>query len=115
MILRFYSLTLPITTITLFGIGSAFHMGALSWRLLKKNTALEIVKIVGLTSFLGATANSIAWRAFEGPALENSAALSSLADKYNFSIYDFAVAKKESHVKKLLEVLDSHHETLHSE
>jgi hypothetical protein len=35
------------------------------------------------------------------------------ADKYHFGIFDFALAKKETHVQKLLEVYDSHRERVH--
>ena len=35
------------------------------------------------------------------------------AKKYNFSIFDFALAKKETHVQKLLEVYDAHRENVH--
>ena len=35
------------------------------------------------------------------------------AEKYNFGVYDFALAKKETHVSKLMEVYDMHRENLH--
>ena len=35
------------------------------------------------------------------------------AKKYNFSLFDFALAKKETHVQKLLEVYDAHRENVH--
>lgn len=35
------------------------------------------------------------------------------ADKYHFGIFDFALAKKETHVQKLLEVYDANREVVH--
>lgn len=35
------------------------------------------------------------------------------ANKYRFGIFDFAIAKKETHVQKLLEVYDSNRENIH--
>lgn len=35
------------------------------------------------------------------------------ADKYRFGIFDFALARKETHVQKLLEVYDAQRENVH--
>ena len=34
------------------------------------------------------------------------------ARKYNFGVFDFALAKKETHVQKLLDVHDAHRESV---
>ena len=36
----------------------------------------------------------------------------SQANKYNFGVFDFAIAKKETHVQKLMEVYDVHRENV---
>lgn len=35
------------------------------------------------------------------------------AHKYNFGIFDFSLARKETHVQKLLDVYDAHRENVH--
>lgn len=84
---------------------------------------IKNLTIWGIVSGYSATiVNSALWRSYEGRVVESSHVINSLvqfafiqSEKYNFGIYDFALAKKESHVKKLLEVYDSQRKILHEE
>ena len=53
-------------------------------------------------------------RVYEGRFVESNDLINNLSQKYSFGIYDFSVAKKESHILQLLYTMDSPYGTLHS-
>ena len=62
-------------------------------------TALTwLVRITG-SLFFCSMANQIAHNYFEGYFVESDQALLVATAKYNYSLFDFAQAKKESHLK----------------
>ena len=53
-------------------------------------------------------------RVYEGRFVESNKVIDDLAKKYGFGIYDFSVAKKESHIMQMLYTMDFPYGTLHS-
>ena len=63
-----------------------------------QHVKIIIIKIV----LLALSASwSLSWILFEPHYVTSSKVVSELGKKYNFSIFDFALAKKEAHLKQL--------------
>lgn len=75
---------------------------------------LEIAKYLVLGGFLAPLVVAVHSRVYEGRFVESNPLIDSLSHKYNFGIYDFAVAKKESHIQQLMYTMDSPYDSLHS-
>lgn len=75
---------------------------------------VEVAKYLVLGGLIAPLAVLVHSRVYEGRFVESSPLIEELSAKYNFGIYDFSVAKKESHVLQLLYTMDSPYGTLHS-
>jgi hypothetical protein len=58
-----------------------------------------LVSVVGITSL--AFGVNLGNSVFEPRFVQNDKVLEELGRKYNFTVFDFALAKKESHLKQL--------------
>lgn len=80
----------------------------------RRTTAIRDIAIwTALAGYTATVVNSTLWRTTEARMIESSDVIERLANKYRFGIFDFAIAKKETHVQKLLEVYDAKREIVH--
>ena len=93
-------------------------IGPLAWGISKGkirfNKPAEIAAGLIVGGLISPLSVAVFNRVYEGRFVESNQLIDELSKKYSFGIYDFSVAKKESHILQLMYTMDSPYGTLHS-